>query len=153
MFAENNNTLESLSTFIELYRDLIDSEWVLEQAQFDFSALRLREYIQRMLSQEFLSGEKPSFEKTFLELIDEEKIKRERTAKLLLFQAHAVEEMNLETRQIRDASSEDMRRMTLDIGREEYLVSLLNASSEKKREKNSCGEFYSILIILRIICF
>ncbi len=135
LFAENNNYLESLDTSIELYKDLINGEWVLEQAQYEFAALRLREHIQGILSQESLSGEKPSFEKTFLELVDDEKIKRERTAKLLLFQAHAVEEMDLETGQIRDTSSEDTIRLTLDMGREEYLVSLLGASSEKEERE------------------
>jgi signal transduction histidine kinase len=136
LFAENNKYLESLDTFIELYRDLIDGEWVLEQAQFEFSALRLREFIQRILSQESISTEEQSFEQTFLKLTDEERIKREKTARLLLFQENAVEEMDLDTRQSWDASSDDTIRLTLDLGREEYLVSLFCVSSEERETED-----------------
>jgi tetratricopeptide (TPR) repeat protein len=124
---------KTLDVYMDLYRDLINGDWILEKESYNFYSAPVQDSITRILSQESSSEHLRSRRNTFQELVDEEKKKREGTERLLLFQENASAERELMALQSRENLPERTRRLALEIGTNAYLVCLLwNNPSENE---------------------
>lgn len=119
------DTLGALVTDFEFYRRLVDGEWTLERAQFDFMTAEVRTAITSLLSRMPSVDPGGTHERAFTALTEEEGRRRARTERLLTFRERAGPE--LYSRRTGEVGSEvgAGRRFTLDTGGELYLISLL----------------------------
>jgi signal transduction histidine kinase/tetratricopeptide (TPR) repeat protein len=142
LFLAGRDSSSSIKTFVDLYRSLIRREWTLEKAQYVFFARNIENSIDDTFSKGPLDSKLQSYKNTFQALAEEEKKQRERTERLLSFQESAAE---LEARIARDLSeSGSVKRLSLDLGKHYYLVSLLDpASGDGNRAKEIWGLLFS----------
>ncbi len=125
LHVEMGDQAKALEVYLNLYRGLISSEWILEKESYTFYSDRLQESITGIFAQESSSERLQSLRSTFQELIVEENIKKEETERLLLFQQNALAERELMAFQSRENSPERNRRLALEIGTNMYLICLL----------------------------
>jgi signal transduction histidine kinase len=131
----------SIKTLIDLYRSLISREWPLEKAQYEFFSQNIKNSIDEVFSKGPLDSKLRSYKNTFQALAEEEKKQRERTERLLSFQESTAE---LEARMATDLSeSGSANRLSLDIGKHYYLVSLLASASG---DGNRINEIWGLLV-------
>jgi signal transduction histidine kinase/tetratricopeptide (TPR) repeat protein len=124
VFLALQDSSRSIKIFVELYKNLINREWSLEKAQYEFFAQNAKDSIDEVFSRGPLDSMLQSYKNTFQALAEEEKKQRERTERLLSFQESAAE---LEAKVAKDLSESDsVKRLSLEIGRHYYLVSLLD---------------------------
>ena len=143
LYLADKNSLTSIKTYIKLYKDLINREWALEKAQYDFFEQNTKESIENILSQDPLPEQLLPYKNTFQTLRDEGKKQRERTEKLLTFQENAVTDLQTIASRNLNESQDISNRFTLDIGRNAYLVSWKKTSIEKLGE---ITELWGILL-------
>lgn len=124
LFLTIQDSSRSIETFFDLYKALISREWTLEKAQYEFFARNIENSIDDTFSKGPLDSKLQSYKNTFQALAEEEKKQRERTERLLSFQESAAE---LEAKIAKDLSESDsVKRLSLEIRRHYYLVSLLD---------------------------
>ncbi|UCC47334.1 MAG: hypothetical protein JSV41_07410, partial [Gemmatimonadota bacterium] len=123
------DSAEALDGYIELYQRLVAGEWMLERAQFDFFGGRARDTIAELMSRAPAAESPGSYRDVIASLSAEEAARRERTERLLLFQATIGED--LRARVGREAQGPGTRgnRYTLESGGQTYLVSLLGGGT------------------------
>ena len=136
LFLETDDPLSSAKTFTELYKGLIQREWRLEKAQYDFFTQRAKESIDEILSRPSLPSQLQSYKSTFQILVDEEKKQRNITERLLDFQESAAADLQAKISRDSDTPRDSAKRFTLEIGKHSYLVSLLNQPAGKGAENN-----------------
>ena len=73
---------KTLDVYMDLYRDLINGDWILEKESYNFYSAPVQDSITRILSQESSSEHLRSRRNTFQELVDEEKKKEGRNRKI-----------------------------------------------------------------------
>lgn len=122
---EMEDQAKAQEVYMDLYRDFIGGEWILGKEPYNFYSTRIQESITGIFSQESPSEHLQSRRKTFQELVDEENLKIEETERLLLFQENAAAERELSALQLNEGFPEQKRRLTLEIGTNVYLASLL----------------------------
>ncbi len=143
LFLEINDSLSSIKTFIELYKSLIQREWRLEKAQYDFFAQRAKESIDEILSHPSLPPQLLSYKSTFQISVNEEKKQRNITERLLEFQESAAVDLQAKIARNLDSPRDSAKRFTLEIGRHSYLVSLLSQPMGKGIKTN---EIWGLLL-------
>jgi signal transduction histidine kinase/tetratricopeptide (TPR) repeat protein len=127
LFIALQDSSSSLEIFVELYKSLIKAEWPLEKAQYEFFAQNVKNSIDEVFSRAPLDSRLQSYKNVFQTLTEEEKKQRKRTERLLSFQENSAE---LEARIAAGLSeSGSVKRLSLDIGKHYYLVSLLGSAS------------------------
>lgn len=122
---ESKDFTRALEVYMELFLDLIEGEWILEKEAYIFYATRIKDSINSILSQQNFSENEQSHKEDLYKLIDEEKIKKERTERLLVFQENALEERELMILKSKENIPEGNTRFILDISPNIYLVCLL----------------------------
>ena len=133
LLVEIEDFAKAWDVFIQLYRALLNGEWMLEEEPFNFFSERIRDSIAGLLSKGIPSEQLQSHESQFQEMVDEENIKRVETERLLLFQENAFTEWEHEALPFGKDSTEGEQRLTVEIGTNEYLVCLLqNHSAENE---------------------
>jgi len=143
LFFAIDDPLSSIKTFIELYRSLINREWTLEKAQYEFFAQNIKNSIDDILSQESLPSQVQSYKSTFHELLNEESKQKEKTEKLLEFQENAAADLEAKI-PLKLADFPDSRkRFILGIGRNSYLVCFL---SQPQENRNQTNEIWGVLL-------
>jgi signal transduction histidine kinase/tetratricopeptide (TPR) repeat protein len=125
LHVEMEGQLDALEVYVDLYRDLLDGEWMLEKESYDFYSDRIQESIDSIFSWESSSEHIQSYRDTFQELVEEENTKKEKTERLLLFQANASAEKELMALRSREDLSEKNKRFAMEIETSEYMVCLL----------------------------
>ena len=136
LFLGINDPLNSAKTFTELYKSLIQREWRLEKAQYDFFTQRAKESIDEILSRPSLPSQFQSYKSTFQVLEGEEKKQRNITERLLDFQESSAADLQAKISRDSDTPRDSAKRFTLEIGKHSYLVSLLNQPAGKGAENN-----------------
>jgi signal transduction histidine kinase len=126
LYLEVGDSLEALVTNLELYGQLVEGAWVLEQAQFNFVTAEVREAINRILSGMPSLDPGGTHAERFAEIIEGEGARRTRTERLLAFLERAGPELH--SRRIRSTSGPGRtgRAFALESEGELYLISLLS---------------------------
>jgi signal transduction histidine kinase len=141
LFLAGRDFSSSIKTLIDLYRSLISREWPLEKAQYEFFSQNIKNSVDEIFSKAPLESKLQSYKNTFQALMEEERKQREGTERLLSFQENAAE---LEARMATDLSeSGSVKRLSLDVGKHYYLVSLLASASS---EGNRINEIWGLLV-------
>ena len=131
LLAEMEDFAKAWDVFTQLYQDLINGEWMLEEETYSFYSERIKDSIAGILTEGIPSEQLQSHENQFQELMEKENIKREETEGLLLFQENTFTEWELESLPFGKDSTAGEQRLTVEIGTTEYLVYLLqNISTE-----------------------
>ncbi len=120
-----DDTLRAIKTFIDLYKDILNREWTLEKAQYDFFAQDIIESIDNIFSKTSLSAPLQPYQNAFTMLKEEEKTQRKITERLLTFQENTATDLNAIVSRNLEEPQSSTRRFTLDSGEHTYLVSLL----------------------------
>lgn len=143
LLRELNDFSRSLTTFLELYRSLIHREWPLEKAQFEF-------YVGRTKSSlgEFISSPPPGLDITslrseFERLEKEEKEEREATERTIAFQEGAAPALEAKIIAAADETDRSAVRLTTEIGRHSYLVSMLRYPGQ---DRDRLEEIWGIIL-------
>ncbi len=134
LHSELDDIPNSLKDYLELYEKLVEAEWILEKAQYEFFLVQIKNSIETLLSQASSSSPFKSAQSTYQELGKTELEKRARTEKLLIFQNEAIP--NLRARATRNSSTPDAgNRFVFESGENSYYVSLLD-STDRPALKN-----------------
>jgi len=139
----NDDTLNAIKTFIEFYEDLLDREWNLEKAQYDFFSQHINESVDNIFSKEHLTAQLIPYQSTFAVLKAEENKKRNITERLLKFQVKAAEELEAKISMTTDELPNSNRRFTIESEDQIYLVSLFNQYSVNENRTN---EIWGLLL-------
>ena len=137
------DTLSALKTISVLYKDLINSRWMLERAQYDFFLQHLNESINNIFSQARLTEPIQSYQNDITVLKAEEQNQRKITEQLLAFQENAGADLKAKIPPDIDESQSSARRFTLEAGEHTYLVSLLG---QYTRNENRGNEIRGLLL-------
>jgi signal transduction histidine kinase len=137
------DTLSALKTISVLYKDLINSRWMLERAQYDFFLQHLNESINNIFSQARLTEPIQSYQNDFTVLNAEEQNQRKITERLLAFQENAGADLKAKIAPDTGESKSSARRFTLEAGEHTYLVSLLG---QYTRNENRGNEIRGLLL-------
>jgi signal transduction histidine kinase len=114
----------SLKTSLDLYRTLLGGEWTIEQAQYEFFLQTVRHAVQQALSAATPEARLPSDQRAFSTLEAEEQRQRQRTDTLLPFVQGAAPDLAKTMSGDSTAGAGPFRRLTLELGKHSYLVSL-----------------------------
>ncbi len=132
LYQEAGDIQGATKTFIELFRSLINREWLLEKASYVFFSQAVKNYIQDIFSKESLPSEILAFKKTYKNLENEEQDRREQTERLLIFQERALTDIQTKMPPSISDSSNPAKRCIVEIGRNVYLVSLFHLGQGKR---------------------
>lgn len=143
LFFAIDDSLSSIKTFIELYRSLINREWMLEKAQYEFFAQNIKNSIDDILSQESLPDQVLSYKSTFQELLSGDNNQKKITEKLLMFQESAPKDLQAKVPLNLDDFPDSRKQFILGIGRNSYLVSFL---SQPQGNRNQTNEIWGLLL-------
>lgn len=122
------DSVAATRALLALLRSLLGGQWVLTETQFDFFALRTRETLDGLLSQEEVTPFIRAHRDTLAILAEEEAARRATTQELLAFLEAAGEVMLTRVATLQDRESgEEGRgnlRMTLEVGGHSHPVSV-----------------------------
>lgn len=121
-------------TLIELYRSLIQREWPLERAQYEFFIENFKRSIDNIFSQSSPSTALGSLKKEYQQLNTQEEVLKKETDRLLVFQESAGPDLQSKLAQDLGWAQNSTKRFTLEIGDQPFLISLLKYSFEKKNQ-------------------
>jgi signal transduction histidine kinase len=131
-----DDTLTAIKTYFNLYKDLINRDWTLQKAQYDFFSQHIKESVDDIFSQAPLAAPLQPVHSAFAILKTEENDQRKITDKLLTFQesitANLKAKVTLNPEELRISA----RRFTLESGEQTYLVSLLSQYTVNESQVN-----------------
>ena len=125
LFRTIGDPSSSLDTAMELYRALIDREWTLEKAQFEFFTQGVKDSIRRIFSEPPSGRLPPSSTSAFQSLEEREREQRDSTERVLAFQENAVPALEAKVSGVTAEPDKVAMRFVLEIGKHSYLVSVL----------------------------
>ncbi|UCC72125.1 MAG: hypothetical protein JSV86_17420 [Gemmatimonadota bacterium] len=117
------DSLGARAAFTDLYERLVDGEWMLERAQYEFFAGQAGDSIGGMAAR--AAGSAGSSQSTLADLRAREAERREITERLILFQERAGEDLAARISRAGDGALNTGSRFTLESAGQSYLVSLL----------------------------
>ena len=120
-----DDTLSAIKTYFNLYKDLLNREWTLEKAQYDFFSQDIKESIDDIFSRALLEEPLLPYHSAFTILKAEENNQRKITERLLTFQENAAADLKAKVSLNPEEPRSSARRFTLESGEHTYLVSLL----------------------------
>jgi signal transduction histidine kinase/tetratricopeptide (TPR) repeat protein len=120
--GDHSSSLESL---FDLYKALLQREWVLEKAQFEFFSGRVKDSIGEIFSQPPSGLQLQSYMSAFQKLEEEEREQGDYTERVLAFQENAAPDLEAKMSGIVTEPGRSAMRLTQDIGKYSYLVSIL----------------------------
>ena len=129
LHIEREEFTKAWSVFIQSYMDLINGEWMLEKEPFNFYAERIKKNIAELPSEGIDSDQLLSYKSQFQELVQVENSKRAETERLLLFQEKAFSDWEEDLLPVGTNHTPENKRLTLEIGTNEYLVCLFQMHS------------------------
>jgi len=139
----NKDTLGAINTLFNLYKDLLNREWTLEKAQYDFFSQDIKESIDGIFSQAPLAAPLRPYQGAFTMLKREERNQREITEKLLTFQESAAADLKAKVSLNMEEPLSSVKRFILESGGHTYLVSLLG---QYTRNGSRVSEIWGLLL-------
>jgi signal transduction histidine kinase len=135
-----NDGAGSVSTLLELYQSMLRPEWSSGRAQFEFFSARVKDSIEEFLTPAPSGLDPDSIKQKLKRLETQEKQKRERTERAIAFQVGAVPALESKLAGNGEGSAGDALRLTMDIGRYSYLVSIPKPGAEDlERRRETWG--------------
>ena len=125
LYMTIHDTISAFETFRNLYKDLLNGEWILEKAQYDFYSQHVKESVDDIFLKAQLPASLESYKNDFTFLYEEEKEKRRITERLLTFQENATSDLKLKVPLNTEEPRKPAIRFSMESGQHEYLVSLL----------------------------
>jgi len=122
LFRAIDDTGSAVETFIRLYRELIHGRWMLEKSQYEFFTQQIEESVDEIFSQDEAML---SYRSSFETLKSEQERQKGITERLLTFQENAAPNLLARVPRKMENTGNVLRRYTLDIGGNTYLVSIL----------------------------
>jgi signal transduction histidine kinase/tetratricopeptide (TPR) repeat protein len=144
LFLAVNDYSSSLESFINLYKLLLQRVWTLEKAPFEFFIRRVKDSIAEIFSQPPSGLQLESYKSAFQKLEEEEREQRDYTERVLAFQEKAGSDLEAKISGTGNESGHSAMRLTLNIGKYSYLVSLLRQTARNKDEAE--GAAWGILL-------
>jgi|GEM_PF-224393 len=135
IFKELNNDAEAGSVLLELYRLLLQPEWILEKTKFNFFRERIFEALEEILDSGQSAPDFDSLTQDLAKFETEEKRKIERTERAIAFQAGAAPA--LATKLAGNGEGEKNLRLAMEINGYSYLAAIprpVNKNPEQQRE-------------------
>jgi signal transduction histidine kinase len=126
LFLAINDSLNAVKTLIELYKDLMHREWILEKAHYDFFSQLIKESTEKIFTQTSLPSPLKLYQSTFKNLKSEEQRQRISTEKLLIFQESIVRDLQTKVPKNVETFHISANRFTIETGGQTYLVSFLS---------------------------
>ncbi len=123
---ETGDTLTALKASLDLYKDLLNREWILDKAQYDFFSQHIKESIDIIFSKTSMAGPLLPYQSAYATLKEEENKQRNITERLLTFQENASTDLKARVPLNAEELRNSARRFTLESGDQTYLVSILN---------------------------
>jgi len=130
LFLATKDSLRAIQTFLELYKNLLNREWVLEKSPYEFFAQQITAPMEAIFSHDNLSPLLLPRRHAFQRLQEQEKQQREATTRLLLFQEKAGLPLLEKISRLVPAPLNSDNRFALEIDRQNYLVSLPEAPAK-----------------------
>jgi len=134
LFLAINDSLNAVKTLIELYRDLIHREWILEQANYQFFTQLITESLDAIFSLALMPAMFESYRSNYEILNNQEQRQRLQTEKLHLFQESFAKDLQIKIAQNQEAPLNSPNRFTLETGGRTYLISLLSRHSGNTKQ-------------------
>ena len=129
LFSTTGDDSSSLNTFIDLYKSLINREWTLQKAQFEFFTRRVKDSLSEIFSNPPSGLQLQSYQSAFQNLGEEERERRDYTERVLAFQENAASGLEAKISGTMTEPGDSAMRLNLDIGKYSYLVSILRPAS------------------------
>jgi signal transduction histidine kinase len=126
---ELGNLVGSLRTSLGLYRSLLNREWTLERAEFDFFAERAKAQIQEVFSSRPGDIDIASLQREFEVLQAGEAEQRKKTERMIAFEQGAPPVLEAKTRGGKQDPDRPFTRLAFELGSNSYLVSLRKPSA------------------------
>jgi len=114
----------SLKTSIDLYKALLNAEWMLEESQYEFFIQNVRNSISEAISKAQQDPGVQAYKSTFTALEIEEKEQRKATERLLPFLRDGVRDLATRLAGNPGPRTDSCRRLSLELGKSSYFVSL-----------------------------
>jgi signal transduction histidine kinase len=143
LYRELENFTRSLRTSFELFKALIQREWPLEKAEFEFFVQRAKGLIEEFFSSPPPGLDLAPFRAEFQNLGAAETEQRKRTERMIVFQESAAAALEAKSAGGTEESNRSFVRLALDIGKFSYLVSMRRPSAQAG---NAAGEAWGIII-------
>ncbi|MGD8699918.1 MAG: ATP-binding protein [Gemmatimonadales bacterium] len=124
------DSVAALDAFTALYERLLDGEWSLERAQYEFFKRQAAESIEALLSRVCADDELEERRRALAALNELEDERREVTERLLEFQENAGEDLQARISRVVAGGVGPGSRFVLETGGQAYLVSLPSLTSE-----------------------
>ncbi len=118
------DSLSAVRALMDLYRQLVDAEWVLTAPQYDFFLQQARNSSTEIFAKADLAAPMRAYQDTFVFLKGVEAERRARAEELSTFRDGAVAPLLTLLSRDTPASPGSFQRFTLDIGGRTYLASL-----------------------------
>lgn len=134
---------KSLRTSVGLYRSLLQRDWDLERAEFEFFVQRVRSHIEAFFSSPPPGLDLQPFRSEFQDLGAEEAAQRKRTERMIVFEQGAAPALEAKTAGGPEASNPPFARLALDVGNLAYLVSI---QRQAERAGNASDKAWGIII-------
>jgi signal transduction histidine kinase len=128
LLLATGDSLGALGAFVGLYEALVHGKWQLERGEYDFYVRQARESIRSVLSSTHDSLE--AYQRAVGALETEERARRLRTDRLLLFQETAAVDMSARLVNNAGRATSTGTRFALETAGETYMVSLLDETGD-----------------------
>jgi signal transduction histidine kinase len=136
-----NDTLTAIKIYFNLYKDLLNRNWALDKAQYDFFSQHIKESIDDIFSKTPLAEPLKPLQSAYAILKTEENNQRKITERLLTFQENAAADLKAKVPMNPEELRSSGRRFTLESGEQTYLVSLLSQYKENGSRLNDIRGF------------
>jgi signal transduction histidine kinase len=134
LLRETDDDSSALESFMDVYRSLVNRRWILQKEQFEFFAGRVKDSISKIFSEPPPGLQLQPYKSEFQNLEKKGREQRYRTERILAFQENAASELEAKISGPGDQPGHSAPRLTLDIGRRLYLVSILSQTTRGKDE-------------------
>jgi len=118
------DTLTAVSTYVSLFTDLLNREWTLERAQYDFFSQKIIKSLDSIFAQVPLAEILQPFKSSFTLLKAKEQNQRKITERLLAFRENVAADLKAKVTLNAEEPQNPTRRFTLEVEEHTYLVSL-----------------------------
>ncbi|MBN2246474.1 MAG: GHKL domain-containing protein, partial [Candidatus Aminicenantes bacterium] len=130
------DTLKSVSEYLSLFKDLLDTKWILDKAQYDFFSLQIGETIDNIFLKSRSNEALNQYRNDFTLLKEEEGEKRQIIERLFAFRKDAAQDVKARIPLNPGEQENPPVRFSLESGENEYLVSLSGRFLEKDSAEN-----------------
>jgi len=130
LLLASGDSLGALRSFFDLYEGLVEREWTLEHAQYDFYATHAADSIARQRTRLTSHDSVPVFNQRLADLRVREEERRRATDRLLMLQEAAGEDLRDRAAAGAEHSAANGHRFALANGGQSFLVSLLGETRD-----------------------